>query len=109
MLILIFQHNPGSGTCDGTFRNQQYFKCAPNSAVFVRLDELEPLEDNSESKLDSGIPSFFKGKSDPKLSHSQSIEKLMIVLKSTRVVIFGDLMCKHENDKMHLNYCFLFS
>ncbi|XP_015770348.1 PREDICTED: probable serine/threonine-protein kinase DDB_G0271682 isoform X2 [Acropora digitifera] len=59
-VVLVFRmdssvHNPGSGTCDGTFRKQQYLKCAPNSADFVGLDELEPLEDNSESKLDSDI------------------------------------------------------
>ena len=27
------------------FGNKQYFKCGPTSAVFVGLDELEPLED----------------------------------------------------------------
>jgi len=73
--------NPGLGTYDGTFENKEYFKCAPESAVFVGLDELdEPLEDNSESTLDSG-------KSDPKLSQPRNIDSLKIGL---RVVTFGD-------------------
>ncbi|XP_015749120.1 PREDICTED: ubiquitin carboxyl-terminal hydrolase CYLD-like [Acropora digitifera] len=72
--------NPGLGTCDGTFENKEYFKCAPESAVFVGLDELEPLEDNSESALDSG-------KSDPKLSQPRNIDSLKI---DQRVVTFGD-------------------
>lgn len=58
MLFSIFQEKQGLGTCDGTFGNKQYFNCAPKSAVFVGLDKLEPLEDNScEATLDSVIPS----------------------------------------------------
>ena len=48
MFFSIFQQNPGFGTCDGTCGNKQYFKCAPDSGVFVGFDKLAPLEDNSE-------------------------------------------------------------
>lgn len=32
--------NPGKGTCDGVFRKQRYFKCAPESAVFVGIHRI---------------------------------------------------------------------
>ena len=40
-----------------------------------------------DQKQDSGIPSFFKGKSDPKLSPPRNIDGLKI---DQRVVTFGD-------------------
>ncbi|XP_015748240.1 PREDICTED: ubiquitin carboxyl-terminal hydrolase CYLD-like isoform X3 [Acropora digitifera] len=99
--------NPGSGTSDGTFRNKRYFRCAPNSGVFVGLDKLAPFEDdnselrtpskspkrddhgqvNLKSRLDSVIPSFFKGKSDLKFPQPRHFDSLKI---DQRVVTFCD-------------------
>ncbi|XP_074619105.1 ubiquitin carboxyl-terminal hydrolase CYLD-like [Acropora palmata] len=99
--------NPGAGTSDGTFRNKQYFVCAPDSGVFVGLDKLAPLEDdnselrtpskspkrddhgqvNIKSKLDSVIPSIFKGKSDSKFPQPRNFDNLKIY---QRVVTFCD-------------------
>ncbi|XP_067052971.1 uncharacterized protein [Acropora muricata] len=49
--------NPGFGTSDGTFQNKRYFRCAPDSGVFVGLDKLAPFEDdNSELRTPSNSP-----------------------------------------------------
>ena len=106
MLFSIFQHNPGHGTCDGTLKNQQYFKCAADSGVFVGLDKLSPLEDdnlelrtpskspkkdnhgqvNIKSNVDLvNSPPFFRGKSDPKLPQPRN---LYSIKTDQRVVTF---------------------
>ncbi|XP_074619103.1 uncharacterized protein LOC141877949 isoform X2 [Acropora palmata] len=104
MFGIELHRNPGFGTCDGTFRNKQYFKCAPDSGVFVGLDKLAPLEDdnselripskrdghdqvNLKSRLDSFIPSFFKGKSDLRFPQPRYFDSLKI---DQRVVTFRD-------------------
>ena len=81
--------------------------CAQDSGVFVGLDKLAPLEDdNSElrtpskspkrddhgqvkikSRLDSVIPSIFKGKSDAKFPQPRNFDNLKIY---QRVVTFSD-------------------
>ena len=81
--------------------------CAPDSGVFVGLDKLAPLEDdnselrtpskspkrddhgqvNIKSKLDSVIPSIFKGKSDSKFPQPRNFDNLKIY---QRVVTFCD-------------------
>ena len=77
-----------TGACHGTFRNKHYFKCGPTSTVFVGLDDLmNHWKITVIQKRDSGIPSFFKGKSDPKLSQPRNIDSLKI---NQRVVTFGD-------------------
>ncbi|XP_029181052.2 U-box domain-containing protein 70-like isoform X2 [Acropora millepora] len=90
-------HNPGSGTCDGTFRNQQYFKCAPNSAVFVGLDELEPLEDNSELKLDSVIHHL---KDENKRLKQEKIKWVKEISEITKER--DNLLAQQENDEKQL-------
>ncbi|PFX21246.1 Ubiquitin carboxyl-terminal hydrolase CYLD [Stylophora pistillata] len=91
--------NPGSGTCDGTFRNKQYFTCARDSGVFVGLDKLTPREDEDDirpskiskkdenklkSSLKDSILSFWKGKHE-----QRSFQGIDGVLKTDeRVVTF---------------------
>ena len=108
LLFSIFQKNPGFGKSDGTFQNKRYFTCAPDSfAVFVGLDKLAPFEDdnselrtpskspkrddhsqvNIQSKLDSVIPSIFKGKSEPKFPQPRNFDTLKI---GQRVVTSSD-------------------
>ena len=107
LIFSIFQKNPGFGTSDGTFRNKRFFTCAPDSGVFVGLDKLEPCEDdnselrtpskspkrddngqvNFKLRLDSVLPSFFKGKSDLKFPQPRHFDTLKI---DQRVVTFCD-------------------
>ena len=107
LIFSIFQKNPGFGTSDGTFQNKRYFRCAPNSAVFVGLDKLAPFEDdnselknaskspkrddhgqvNFKSRLDAVLPSLFKGKSDLKFPQPRHFDALKI---DQRVVTFRD-------------------
>ena len=103
LLFSTFQKNPGCGTSDGTFRNKRYFKCDPDSGVFVGLDKLMPMDDaeynshsktpkrdehgqaNLKSKLrDTVLPSFLKGKNDQSLQ-ATTVDTLKI---DERVVIF---------------------
>ena len=108
LIFSIFQKNPGLGTSEGTFQNKKYFKCDPDSGVFVGLDKLAPLEDdnnypefrtpskspkrddhgqvNFKSRLDS-VTSFFKGKSDLKFPQPRHFDSLKL---DQRVVIFCD-------------------
>ncbi|XP_067052974.1 ubiquitin carboxyl-terminal hydrolase CYLD-like [Acropora muricata] len=101
--------NPGFGTSDGTFRNKRYFRCAPDSGVFVGLDKLAPFEDdnnysefrtpskspkrddhgqvNFKSRLDSVFPSFLKVKSDLRFPQPRHFDALKI---DQRVVTFCD-------------------
>ncbi|XP_022777778.1 ubiquitin carboxyl-terminal hydrolase CYLD-like [Stylophora pistillata] len=94
--------NPGSGTCDGTFRNKRYFKCAPDSGVFVALDKLKPrdntddlksqknrkkdenIQANITSRLKDSIRSFWKGK----LEHKSSRGSNGVLKIDDRVVTF---------------------
>ena len=109
LIFSIFQKNPGFGTSDGTFRNKRYFRCAPDSGVFVGLDKLAPFEDdnnysefrtpskspkrddhgqvNFKAKLDTVLPSLFKGKSDLKFPQPRHFDALKI---DQRVVTFCD-------------------
>ena len=106
MFFSIFKQNPGFGTCDGTCGNKQYFKCAPDSGVFVGFDKLAPLEDdNSElttasdspkrddhcevnmTELDLLFPSLGKGKSDSELPQARDLDSFKI---NQRVVTFHD-------------------
>ena len=107
LIFSIFQKDPGFGTSDGTFRNKRYFKCGPDSGVFVGLDKLAPFEDdnselknaskspkrddhgqvNFKSRLDSVIPSFLKVKSDLKFPQRRHFVSLKI---NQRVVTFCD-------------------
>jgi len=98
--------NPGFGTCDGTYGNKRYFKCDPDSGVFVGFDKLAPLkDDNSElttasdspkrddhcevnmTELDLVFPSFGKGKSHSELPQARDLDSSKI---NQRVVTFRD-------------------
>ena len=100
---LTFQKNKGCGTSDGTFQNKRYFKCDPDSGVFVGLDKLMPMDDaeyNSYSKTpkrdehgqadlksklrDTVFPSFLRGKNDHSLQ-ATTVDRLKI---DQRVVTF---------------------
>ena len=107
LIFSIFQKNPGFGKSDGTFRNKRYFRCAPDSGVFVGLDKLAPFEDdnselknasnspkrddhgqvNLKSRLDSVVPSFLKVKSVLKVPQPRHFDTLKI---DQRVVTFCD-------------------
>ena len=90
--------HPGLGTCDGTYMNNRYFTCPPDTGVFVRLDKLRPrgvpkspkrdenAEANFKSRLkDTVTPSFLKGKNEQKLPQ----ERINQVLeRDQRVVTF---------------------
>ena len=107
LLFSIFQCHPGFGTSDGTFLNQRYFWCPPQSGVFVGLDKLAPFEDdnselrtpsksrkrddhgqvNFKSRLDSVFPSFLTVTRDLKLPQPRHFDTLKI---DQRVVVFYD-------------------
>ena len=100
--LLHIQNHPGSGTCDGTYRNKRYFTCEPDCGIFVGLDRLTPREDEEDlksskiakkdeniqaklkSSLKDSILSFWKGKQE-----QMSFQEIYGVLKvDERVVTF---------------------
>lgn len=48
ILDFFFQQNPGKGTCDGVYRKQRYFKCPPESGVFVAIHRIHKSKKSSK-------------------------------------------------------------